>query len=53
VNILTGERKVTFRIDEEIFWSLKQLALDKKTNATVLLEEALREYLVKHKALKK
>lgn len=53
VEILSGERKVTFRINEDVFWALKRLAVDKKTNVTALLDEALGDYLAKHKATKK
>lgn len=46
---LVSEKKVTFRMDEEMFWSLKRLAVEEKTNVTTLLDEAVKDLLKKKK----
>jgi hypothetical protein len=40
--------RATFRIYPNLFWSLKQLALDKRTTTTELVNEALSDVLLKY-----
>jgi hypothetical protein len=42
-------KMATFYMDENIYWYLKQLAIEKRTNVTALLDEALKEYLAKQR----
>jgi hypothetical protein len=44
--------KATFRMKGKLFWGLKQLALDKKTNMTILINEAVHDLLTKHQKKK-
>jgi hypothetical protein len=41
--------KATFRMPPDLFWDLKQLAVDQRTNVTELVNEALRDLLAKYK----
>lgn len=50
---ILSEKKVTFRIHEDLFWELKELAVSKRTNTTDLLNEAIRDVLVKYGKRKK
>jgi hypothetical protein len=40
--------KATFRMPSDMFWDLKQLAVDKRTNVTELVIEALSDLLIKY-----
>jgi hypothetical protein len=40
--------RATFRLYPHLFWDLKQLALDKRTTTTELINEAIRDLLAKH-----
>ena len=40
--------RATFRLYPHLFWELKQLALDKRTTTTELINEAIRDLLAKH-----
>ena len=40
--------RATFRLYPHLFWDLKQLALDKRTTTTELINEAIRDVLAKH-----
>ena len=42
------EVRATFRLYPNLFWTLKQLALDKRTTTTELVNEAIRDVIVKH-----
>lgn len=41
--------KATFRMPPNLFWDLKQLALDRRTNVTELVNEAISDLLTKYK----
>jgi hypothetical protein len=41
--------KATFRMPLDLFWDLKQLAVDQRTNVTDLVNEALLDLLAKYK----
>jgi hypothetical protein len=41
--------KATFRMPPDLFWDLKQLAVDQRTNVTELVNEALTDLLTKYK----
>lgn len=41
--------KATFRMPPDLFWDLKQLALDERRNVTELVNEALHDLLAKYK----
>ena len=40
--------RATFRIWPDLFWDLKQLALDKRTTTTELINEAIQDFLKKY-----
>lgn len=40
--------RATFRIWPDLFWDLKQLALDKRTTTTELINEAIQDVLKKY-----
>jgi len=40
--------RATFRLYPHLFWDLKQLALDKRTTTTELINEAIKDLLTKH-----
>ena len=40
--------RATFRIWPDLFWDLKQLALDRRTTTTELINEAIEDILTKH-----
>lgn len=42
------EVRVTFRLWPRLFWNLKQLALDKRTTTTELINEAIEDILKKY-----
>ena len=39
--------RATFRLYPHLFWDLKQLALDERTTTTELINEAIKDLLVK------
>jgi hypothetical protein len=45
--------RATFRIWPDLFWDLKQLALDRRTTTTDLINEAIEDILTKHGAKRK
>jgi len=42
------EVRATFRLWPRLFWNLKQLALDKRTTTTELINEAIEDILKKY-----
>ena len=42
------EVRATFRLWPHLFWNLKQLALDKRTTTTELINEAIEDILKKY-----
>ena len=42
------EVRATFRLYPNLFWNLKQLALDKRTTTTELINEAIQDVLKKY-----
>ena len=42
------EVRATFRLYPNLFWNLKQLALDRRTTTTELVNEAIQDVLVKY-----
>lgn len=42
------EVRATFRLYPNLFWNLKQLALDRRTTTTDLVNEAIQDVLVKY-----
>ena len=45
--------RATFRIWPDLFWDLKQLALDRRTTTTELINEAIEDILTKHGSKRK
>jgi predicted transcriptional regulator len=45
--------RATFRLWPDLFWDLKQLALDKRTTTTHLINEAIEDILAKYEAKRK
>ena len=43
----------TLRIDSDLFWNLKELAVHERTNVTALINEAITDLLAKRKRNKK
>lgn len=43
----------TLRIDSDLFWSLKELAVHERTNVTNLVNEAITDLLAKYGSKKK
>jgi hypothetical protein len=41
--------KTTLKIDTDLFWDLKRLAVDQRSNITPLVNEALSDLIVKYK----
>ena len=41
--------KTTLKIDTDLFWDLKRLAVDERLNITPLVNEALSDLIVKYK----
>jgi hypothetical protein len=41
--------KTTLKIDTDLFWDLKRLAVDERSNITPLVNEALSDLIVKYK----
>ena len=41
--------KTTLKIDTDLFWDLKRLAVDERSNITPLVNEALTDLIVKYK----
>jgi hypothetical protein len=41
------QTKTTFRINTDLFWDLKRMALDERTNVTELINEAIYDLFVK------
>ena len=41
--------KTTLKIDMDLFWDLKRLAVDERSNITPLVNEALSDLIVKYK----
>jgi hypothetical protein len=41
--------KTTLKIDIDLFWDLKRLAVDERSNITPLVNEALSDLIVKYK----
>lgn len=41
--------KTTLKIDMDLFWDLKRLAVDERLNITPLVNEALSDLIVKYK----
>jgi hypothetical protein len=42
------EVRATFRLYPNLFWNLKQLALDRRTTTTELINEAIQDVLAKY-----
>lgn len=43
------EKQIGARVDEDLFYEAQEFALKKRTTLKNVVEEALREYLEKHK----
>jgi hypothetical protein len=41
--------KTTLKIDTDLFWNLKRLAVDERSNITPLVNEALSDLIVKYR----
>jgi hypothetical protein len=41
--------KTTLKIDTDLFWDLKRLAVDERSNITPLVNEAISDLLTKYK----
>jgi hypothetical protein len=41
--------KTTLKINTDLFWDLKRLAIDERSNITPLVNEALSDLIVKYK----
>lgn len=41
--------KTTLKIDTDLFWDLKRLAVDQRSNITPLVNEALSDLVVKYR----
>ena len=41
--------KTTLKIDTDLFWDLKRLAVDERSNITPLVNEALSDLIIKYK----